>query len=232
MGESKAAICVRKSYSGGVACRIGGKFRASASSMSRCSCRSKKMTWIGADFFSPVGGSDTASSTTALHQFPGPVHEQLPFLRHRVGRAVRHAAPRPRLADRRAILAGDDQGTEAVDPVFEVVVLGVDVDADEVRVQVGRGHRQGAVALAGDVAEGLGAVLADGAAETPGPVDQFVEPGTDRPGGGDLLDLGLPSGGRHEVGGRSSGEKSFSVARDWTVVMPARRRASFSVPVM
>ena len=77
-------------------------------------------------------------------------------------------------------------------------MLGVEVDADEVGVQVGRRDRQRTVALAGDVAEGLGAVLADGAAEAPGPVDQFVEPGADRPGGGELLDLGLPAGGRDE----------------------------------
>ena len=96
--------------------------------------------------------------------------------------------------------------TEEVNPVFEVVVLGFDVDADEVRVQFRRGHGQGAVALAGDVAEGLGAVLAHGAAEAPGPVDQFIEPGADRPGGGDLLDLGLPARCGDEVGLAAGGE--------------------------
>jgi len=40
-------------------------------------------------------------------------------------------------------------------------VLGVEIDADEVGVQAGAGHRQRTVPLAGDVGEGPGAVLAD-----------------------------------------------------------------------
>ena len=137
-----------------------------------------------------------------LHQITGPVDEELALFRHGVGRAV-HQAHHGLLADRRAILAGDDQGTDQVDPIFKIILLGVEVDADEVGVHVGRGHRQAAVALAGDVAQGLGAVLAHGAAETLGPVDQFVEAGADRPGGGDLLHLGFPTWGRNEFGGRA-----------------------------
>jgi hypothetical protein len=134
----------------------------------------------------------------------------LPLLRRRVGRAVRQAHHGPP-AGRRAVLAGDDQGAEQVDPAFEVVVLGVEVDADEVRVQVRRGHRQAAVALAGDVAEGLGAVPADGAAEAPGPVDELIEPGADRPGGGDLPDLGLLTGCGDEFVGRAAARRGGEV---------------------
>ena len=142
MGESKAAICVRKSYSGGVASRIGGKLRASASSMTRCSWRSKKTTWIGADFFSPGGASDTGQVDDGLHAVHGssPTNSCRSFAAVSGGPSVRRTTAR--LRDRRAVLAGDDQGTEQVDPAFEVVLLGVEVDADEVRVQVGLRHRQ------------------------------------------------------------------------------------------
>jgi hypothetical protein len=70
-------------------------------------------------------------------------------------------------------------------------VLGVYVDPDEVRVQVRRGNGQSAVPLTRNVVEGLGAVFSDGAAEAFCPMDQFVESGTDRPGGGDMPDLSL-----------------------------------------
>ena len=48
-----------------------------------------------------------------------------------------------RLTDRCAILAGNDQRTQQVNSAFEVVLLGVQVDADEVRVEFGLRHRQG-----------------------------------------------------------------------------------------
>ena len=192
------------------------------------------MTWIGADFFSPGGASDTARSTTAWTQFTGPVHEQLPLLRRRVGRAVRHADDGPP-ADRRAVLAGDDQGAEQVDPVFEVVVLGVEVDADEVRVQVGRGHRQRCCSPCRGCSRGPGCRpcgRSGGSSWPGGPVRRaggrparwrrVCLTWASRPGAG-TSSPGVPA---------SSGAKSLSVARAWTVVTPARRRASFSVPVM
>jgi len=42
------------------------------------------------------------------------------------------------LADRHPILAGDDQRSQQVDSTFEVILLGVEVDANEVGVQIRR----------------------------------------------------------------------------------------------
>src|SRR2546430_7476117 len=56
-----------------------------------------------------------------------------------------------------------------------VVVLGVDVDADEVGVQPRRRGGQRTPPLAGDVAQGSGPVAADVPAEAPGPVDRSEE---------------------------------------------------------
>src|SRR5262245_42351549 len=119
----------------------------------------------------------------------------MPLLLPRIGGAIRHVDYRLP-GDRGAVPTGHDQGTEQVDAALQVVLLCVEVDPDQVRVQVRCGHREGAVALAGDVAQSLRAVFTDGAAETLRPVDQLVEPGADGPGGGDLLDLGLPASSR------------------------------------
>ena len=135
-----------------------------------------------------------------LQQVPGPVDQQLTLPGCLPGRPVGHAddgAAAPRIGA--AVPAGDDQAAEQVEAVVEVVVLGVDVDADEVRVQVRRRDGQRAGALAGDVAQGRGAVLADAMPEAAGAVDQLVQPGSDRPGGGQAPDLGLAARGGDEV---------------------------------
>jgi hypothetical protein len=64
-----------------------------------------------------------------LHQFLGPLHEQIPFLAGRLRRTIGHAhdgAAPSRVGP--AALTGDHQSPEQVDAVVEVVVLGLDID--------------------------------------------------------------------------------------------------------
>ena len=70
------------------------------------------------------GNNELGQVGDGLQQFLRPSLEECPLLRRRVGRAVREMHERPP-CDRRAALAGDDQGAEQVGPAFEVVLLGV-----------------------------------------------------------------------------------------------------------
>ena len=67
----------------------------------------------------------------------------------RLLRHVDDAAP----SRRGSAVLGPDQGAQKVDAVVEVIVLGIDVDAYQIRVVLGVGVGQGTIALAGDVGE-------------------------------------------------------------------------------
>jgi hypothetical protein len=132
-----------------------------------------------------------------FQQVARPIDEQLAFLGG-VGRAVGHADDRAPL-DRLPVLASDDQRAQQVDAAFERVVLGVEIQPDQVRVAVRLGLRQRAVPLVRDVPQRPRAVLLGRLAEPLGPVDQLVQPWANRPRRGELPHLRLAAGSRHQV---------------------------------
>jgi hypothetical protein len=119
-----------------------------------------------------------------------PIDEEALLFGEGVGRTLAEADDTaPPLRSLYPTLAGDDQGAEQVGAVEQVVMLGIDVDADQVGVLRGIAVRQRAVALARDVGERLDGVFFP-LTVAAGAVDQLVEALPDGPGGGQVASEG------------------------------------------
>ena len=129
-----------------------------------------------------------------------PVDEEALLLGQGVRRTLAQANDAPPPFRRfHPTLAGDDERAEQVDAVEQVVVLGIDVDPDQVGVLRGIAVGQRAVALARDVRQSIDGVLLP----TPvaaGAVDQLVEALPDGPGGGQAASERRLPGSRHQLG--------------------------------
>jgi hypothetical protein len=113
-----------------------------------------------------------------------PVDEEALLLGQAVGRAIAQAddAPPPLRALHPA-LTRDDEGAEQIGAIEQVIVLGIEVDPDQVGVLRGIAVGQRAVAFARDVGQSINGVVLPAPVAT-GAVNQLVESLPDGPGGG------------------------------------------------
>lgn len=94
--------------------------------------------------------------------------------------------------------AGDDQSADHVETVVQVIVLGIDVDADQIGILGGVAVGKRAVSLAGNIGDGLDRVLHERAVAA-GAVDQFVHARTDGPGCGEVPREVFLAGDGHQI---------------------------------
>ncbi len=119
-----------------------------------------------------------------------------------LGRPLGHSHDRaPLSGQRRSVFVPDHQRAEQVKPVLQVVVLHIDMHQHQVGVLLRIVDRQRAVPLVRHVGDMVHATIDETGLVAFGPVNQFVETRSDRPGGGQVAGENVLARRRHERDG-------------------------------